>query len=212
MFVVFLVMVRTVLLYNVQLCSDFICVCACACVFPPDAYENGDEHRANRISDHQVVLLHQEGWDDDADASQRISDNVEKNSCGTASKATSHYWHLIALSPPPSLSRTHTYVCLTIWNSNQFSYKTTVIFGCDSSRVDVFSVNHDAEYKPRVRYLISRNSPCQMKSDEGFTSALPKMAGIQTPCMQEEVCEHQYTWQINGRSVWWMNELVVMAQ
>lgn len=55
-------------------------MCVCLCVFPPDTYENGDEHGADRIRDHQVVLLHQEGRDDDADASQRISDNVKENS------------------------------------------------------------------------------------------------------------------------------------
>lgn len=39
------------------------------CVHLPDANKHGDEHGADRISDHQVVFLHQEGRDDDTDAS-----------------------------------------------------------------------------------------------------------------------------------------------
>lgn len=50
------VCVRPHLYMNLFIGAFVLCV-----LFPPDSYEDGDEHGADRISDHQVVLLHQEG-------------------------------------------------------------------------------------------------------------------------------------------------------
>lgn len=83
----------------------FIWAFALCVLFPPDSYEDGDEHGADRISDHQVVLLHQEGWDDNTNAPQRISDNVEKNSCRTVNTiaASSHHTQPHSCSPKDSV-------------------------------------------------------------------------------------------------------------
>lgn len=46
----------------------------------PESDEDGDEHGADGVGDHQVVLLHQDGGDDHPDAAQSVGHNVQKHS------------------------------------------------------------------------------------------------------------------------------------
>lgn len=52
----------------------------------PDSDEDGDEHGADGVSDHQVVFLHQQSRDDHTDTAQSVSDDVQEDACN----ATQH--------------------------------------------------------------------------------------------------------------------------
>lgn len=67
-------------------------------VLLPDSDEEGDEHGADGISDHQVIFLHQQSRNDHTDAAQSVSDDVQKDTCNTHSWL-SHIKILCMFSP-----------------------------------------------------------------------------------------------------------------
>ena len=64
----------------------------------PDSDEEGDEHRADGISDHQVVLLHQQSGDDDSNTAQSVGYDMQENSCQPITLQSEMYTNSISQS------------------------------------------------------------------------------------------------------------------